>query len=533
MRLIAFTTALQQGDIVAARVTAAQIGALATSAQNKPYQLYIVAGRFASASIPNDANIFYQRILTEYPGSQYAGPDYAGFHLKWIVFTAALRNGDIAAARATAAQIESLSCSAANKPNQLYQLANQFEFRNFPQDANRLYQRILTEYPDSPFAGPDRAGFRIKWNAFAAALEQKDVTSARATAAEIETLAASPDKPHQLFLTANRFENKGYSDDANMFYQQIIAQYPASLYSGPDYAGFHIKWIAFAAALHKGDIATARATAPQIESLACSAESKPKQLYWVASEFETHSFREDANAFYEQVFTNFPDSSWGHKARIHKDCIDWLKYIDNNDLAAAKSSIPALKAKYVGDDLEMMLFLLGESSYLTGLKNNQTELFYQSASIFENEVSALDLCNNSRAAASYMEGLNYYGLGEYTQAATAFGRSYQSDPNFEFAFYCMYAVANCLDKARYIGKVTDINSTTVENSYMQFIDLYPGTDYTDCATLRLGEMYFDDQQVLKGLACYSRFVATCDQNDPRRIYAQNKLDYYGRRIEGD
>ncbi|MFA6426701.1 MAG: tetratricopeptide repeat protein [Phycisphaerae bacterium] len=477
IKLIALSQALSDNDIASARAIVEQTKSLASLPRHKPNQLFRMAQQFETKKLFADAVALYRQVIADYPDSPMAGPDNASFRVKYVACLLAKEKGDIAAVKTIAAEIKTLNASPQQKPGQLYSVGTLLESAGALQDALSAYRQVITEYPNSPAAGPDKAGFHIKYVAGFLAKKNGDTAAARTIAAEIKTLNASPQqKPGQLYSAGFLLESAGFLQDALSVYQDVISKYPDSPAAGPDKAGFHIKYVAGLLAKENGDIAAVKTIAAEIKTLNASPQQKPSQLYSAGKLFEIAGSWQDARLVYRQVITKYPDSPAAKKADIRNDCVVPLENICDGNLAVAISGTAAIKAKYAGSPAELtdMLFNIGETYYLEGQKNNQSEFFRQSAGLFENDVFSLTLNDTLKAAASYMLGLNYQQLGEYLKAADAFGKSYQADPKFEYADYCLFAVGRCYEKLLEQGSVSQTDAKAViAAQYLQLISEYP------------------------------------------------------------
>jgi TolA-binding protein len=372
-----------------------------------------------------------------------------------------------------------MSAFAEGAPSELYQQAIQLESSGKYTQALSAYQQVISQYPDDPMAGPDNAGFKVKYLNAIEATRTGDRNAVKTIAAEIMLLNTSPkEKPNQLYSAGVLFENSGFEQEALSAYQQVMSQHPDSLESSSDNAGFHIKYLAGVVATRKGDSDAVKNVSAEIRSLNTSPLVKPNHLYVAGVLLEGVRSWQDAQSVYQQIITEYPDTSWAQAARIHKDGVELLKSIYNGDIAAAKTGTAGLKAKYAGSSVELanMLITVGEAYYTVGMEHNKSEFFQQSISLFENESSSLELSGYYRAGAFYMLGLNYDHIEDYAKAAAAFANSYQTDPNFTYADYCLFAIGRCFEKM-VESKTISITQAkpSIERVYTEFIKKYPNS----------------------------------------------------------
>ena len=112
-----------------------------------------------------DALTLYNRVITDFAGNSFAGPDKASFRSKVVACRIALATGDITEARRIADDIKALPSSVQQKPEQLFSAGYYlFEQNDLFADAISFYDLVLANFPDSAAAGPDKAGFHKKYH---------------------------------------------------------------------------------------------------------------------------------------------------------------------------------------------------------------------------------------------------------------------------------------------------------------------------------------------------------------------------------
>ena len=88
----------------------------------------------------------------------------------------------------------------------------------------------------------------------------------------------------------------------------------------------------------------------------------------------------------------------------------------------------------------------------------------------------------------YALGLNLQGLQDYTEAAGAYARSYQQDPQFEYADYCLFAQGYCFEMLMVEGKIQRADAKTmIVTQYQEVISKFPESNYAKNAQEWLDE----------------------------------------------
>ncbi|HBR19065.1 MAG TPA: hypothetical protein DD726_02475 [Phycisphaerales bacterium] len=466
-----------------------------------------------------DALAHYNRICSEFPNDTFAGPDNAGYRAKLVACRIALEKGDAASAKEIAEQIRTLPSSAKQKPEQLYSTGCSFDTKKLFSDALSFYQQVLSEYPNSRFAGPDCAGYNTKRIAYGQALESGDIVEARKIADEIRNLASSPEeKPAQLYSTGYLFEAKRLFSDALPFYQDINSGYPDSQFAGANYAGFKAKEIALMMSLESGDIVEARKIADEIRNLASSPEEKPAQLFWTGCLFDTKKLFSDALSFYQQVLSEYPNSRFAGPdyAGYNIKRIAYGQALESDDIVEARRIADEIRNLASSPEEKInRLFRIAEGYYLEGEKLQNNELLNESIEMFGNEIPS-DPNNNLAAARFYMLGLNYWQLGEYFDAADAFETSIEADPNQMFAGDMHWLISDSYEKLKAAGDVNAVEADPIiEWGYQTLFDNYPNCNIIDYAAMRLSQINLDKGNEVAACGYYCWLLMKND--DPNGI----------------
>ena len=392
---------------------------------------------------------------------------------------------------------------AAEDANSLYQQAYGLEREGKFADAMALYSRVCTEFAGDPFAGPDKAGYRVKYIACNRALKNGDMAAAKKIAEEIRVLPCSAEqKPYQLYWTGRLFEGKGLFADALAFYNQVMAEYPKALESGPDKAGFYVKYIACKMALKNGDIAAAKKIAEEIRVLPCSAEQKPSQLYETGRLFEEKAMlsgeeRDNAGELFdvcarlyrEIVESEYASGNGGYSKLVEIDSkvIEIWRFISVGDIAAAETAIDKLRTDFsTHPKFSNFAILIAEKCTAEGLnigveQEAGNKLFCISTALMEKDVLGGISGKNNEGWAYYNEAWVYYFVGQnynmltnYPKAVQYFARAMDINPNFNRAWQCLLTMGLCYEKMAKNGDMPKVDALdAAKKSYQMLLEKNP------------------------------------------------------------
>ncbi|MDD5134218.1 MAG: tetratricopeptide repeat protein, partial [Phycisphaerae bacterium] len=191
----------------------------------KAHELYAAANQLEEAKNFDQAQALYLQVLKEYPLSEFA----AGARLHYSRFNvlAQLADGNDVNSLAEIKNIEANFEKHPDFPWYLYGIANQYEELKKDNEANSIYGRILAQFPDSPVADDARLHF-LRYKVLKLIADGNEVEAQT----EIENIEVDfenhPDWPWYLYGIGNQYEEIEDDNEADLLYQQILAQYPDS-----------------------------------------------------------------------------------------------------------------------------------------------------------------------------------------------------------------------------------------------------------------------------------------------------------------
>lgn len=128
------------------------------------------------------------------------------------------------------------------------------------------------------------------------------------------------------------------------------------------------------------------------------------------------------------------------------------------------------------DNLGHYLILIAEEYYSAGQNTGDREQHVKSIKLFERLLPAIAQKKEYAAIAHYTIGLGYQQMEDYVRAADAFANSYQADPKFKYAAYCLYAQGRGYDEMIHRGQIPwDEGKKQMRLIFEKIVTVHPST----------------------------------------------------------
>jgi TolA-binding protein len=193
-----------------------------------PEMLYWIAGRFQQYEGFEGAKQICEQIIRDNPDSPWAKK--ARMNKAMSEAISLVVSGKYAEAKATMAKMTDDFGANPELPEMLYWITERFQRLDRFEDAKQLYQQIIQNFPDSPWADKSKL-FIARINATSLIISQNYNEAKTAIDKMIADFKDNPDLPEALYWITERYEWADKLDEARGVYQQIIQKFPDSLYA--------------------------------------------------------------------------------------------------------------------------------------------------------------------------------------------------------------------------------------------------------------------------------------------------------------
>jgi TolA-binding protein len=243
-------------------------------------------------------------------------------------------------------------------PEMLYWIAEKYKRVDRFEDAKVLYQQIVKDFPDSPWA--DKAGFCIARADLMILFMAQDYSAASAALEKLTVdFAEHPDLPEALYWITERYERVDRFEEAKRLYQKINQDYQDNPWVNKAKMG-HSR-ASIKSLIVSRNYNQAKAALDKFIADFAGNPDLPESLYWITERFEREDRFEDAKRNYQQIIQNYPYHQYAKKARLGISRAEVKQLVASQKFGQAKKALGKLIADFKGHpDLAESLYWITE-----------------------------------------------------------------------------------------------------------------------------------------------------------------------------
>jgi TolA-binding protein len=446
-----------------------------------PEALYWITERYERTDRLEDAKRNYQQIMQNYPSSSWAGTAKLGVSRAEVKSLIAAQNYN----RAEEA-LEKLIADFSERPDlpeALYWITERYERTDRFEDAKRTYQRIIQNYPDSPWAGT--AKLAISRAEVKSLIVSQNYDQANTALNKMVTdFSEHPDLPEALYWITERYERASKFENAQLNYKRIIEIYPGSPWASKAELGFSRAEVMSLIASQKYKRANNALNKMIIDF--SSHPDLPETLYWITERYERTDRFEDAKHNYQRIIRNYPHSPWASKAKLGVPKAEILSFIVSQEHARAEETLDKMAADFNDHpDLPEAIFAIGDEYYKLAFnpaddpklpKTDNKAYFQRALTIWKRIIEGLPETIPTVTANAYRSSAECYRrLEQYPQALEHYQIEVNNWPdNNENAWWALYNIGLCYQKMEAEGAISESEANQKTRlAYQQLLEKYP------------------------------------------------------------
>jgi len=196
-------------------------------------------------------------------------------------------------------------------PETLYWVAERFKRFDRFEDAKLLYQRIVDNYPESPWAA--KAGFAVARADVMLLFLAGDYSGVNESLDKLAVdFAGNPDLPEALYWITERFERQSRFAEAGQNYERIVRDYPYSQFAASAKLGASKAEIM--GLVMSGQYEQAGEALDKLSADFAGHPDLPWALYWIGERYERAGRPYEALNVYRRIAEDYPSSTYAEKA---------------------------------------------------------------------------------------------------------------------------------------------------------------------------------------------------------------------------
>jgi len=485
---------IKAGDYSAAETQIAQILEDFSDLSSMPGALYHIARRYQWSREYERAESIHQELIRRYPDSDMA--DRARLDMARAGIPALVKGGDFDTAGTELDKLLQDFSGNSGLPLVLYGIAKEYEVRVKYEKAGEIYQKIIQQYPDSPYAGQARFDFpRTKILSL--------VESGNDTAADtefdkfVQEFSAHPKLPNAIYDIARKYEWLREYEKAKTLYTQITGSYPDS--SAASDAQLGISRINTLLPIEAGDYDTAGAELEKLAEGFQNDQGLPETLWHIAKAYQREMEYQRCQAVLQQIIQQYPESSYAAKARTGLAVVNVLLLNKMGDYAVADAAVDSLIADFNDpSELTAAIYQIEEGYYnkafTYGKPTRQDHL--SAVTAWEKLMAKLPDFSYDNPDINYFIACSYYQLARYETAIGYYKKVALNWPDSgSYAWGNLDLMEKCYQGLVQTGLIAQtLAETLIEQSFDAIIENSPKSISAKYACQKLGRKNFDTSQ---------------------------------------
>jgi len=317
-----------------------------------PCALYWIGRRYEWSKNDDQARNIYQQVIQNYPSNEYAAKCRLSLATQDVLSLIISAKYDPAREA-----VDKLLADFANEPDlaeTLYWVARRYGWSDKYEEEKNLYQKIIQNHPDNPFANKARLGF-ARADVLSLILS-KNFDQGQTALTQLQTdFAAHPDLPDALYWVAERYRWAHKWEDAKDLYQKVVQDYPNSPAAGRARIG--LSRVEVLALIGSDDYAAAKKALDKLVTDFAANPDLPETLYWIAEDFRWANQYETAKSTYLHIIENYPACSYASGARLGFSVANICSLISLGQIEEAQAATEKMKTEFAGcPDLPDVLY---------------------------------------------------------------------------------------------------------------------------------------------------------------------------------
>ncbi len=423
------------------------------------------------------ADAIFETIITNYPGTEVALRSQKGLVIVYIQ-TQRIYDAEAALKKLTA------DFATYPEPNDvaqaLFGIARQYEWSAKYKDANKVYQQILDEQPQSWYVNRADLGAE-RTNIQYLITIGKDEKAASATDKLAVDFAGHADLPQTIFDIAKRYEWSHKYEQANELYLHFVRAYPDSPAAGK--VPLTLLRTNIESLIAAGKETEAQGAIEKLISDYSKHPDLPGALEKIARKYEWTGRYERARSLYQQIAEQYPDSSYAGTARLEDLKVNILQLIEAGNDKAAQAGLDKLAADFKDSrSLALAVSRIAEQYQIIALRkeNEGTASSEETGDYLSKAITIWErVINEYQDKVVVPQSCCYAGdcyrkLGEYEKSAECYRKVADYYPGNSKAWHALFMVGRNYEDLEKSGAISKSEAyVEIKAAYEQVIEKYP------------------------------------------------------------
>lgn len=395
-----------------------------------PDMLFWIAARYQQVESFDNAKQIYEQVIRDFPDSPWAGK--AKLSNAQSESMSLIVSGKYTDAKAAIDKMASDFAGNTDLPTALYWSAVKFNQIDRFDEAKQVYQKIVDNFPDSPWAG--KAKFCItRADATLLIINGDYQKASNALDKLISDFTGNSDLPEAVYWIAERYERLLRTEDAKKTYQRVIDLFPYNTFAKRAKLG--ISRADATNLVESKDYNNANTAIDKMVSDFATNPDLPETLYWLAERYKAQNRTAEAVRLNQIIVQKYPASPWAGKGNLNLTREKIISLIASQNYELSKAALDKFMTDFAGNpQLPEAIFWIAERYQRFDRFDDAKQIFQQIIDKFPNSPWA----DKSKTWLSRINVLSLIVAQDYDNAKAAlaqFTTGFANTPDFPEAIY--------------------------------------------------------------------------------------------------
>jgi len=402
---------IEQANYAEAQVQTQKLIASYPEHPDLPETLLWIAEAYFWSGKHDQAKEMHQQIIQSFPGSSTARKAQLAYSRTEVL--SLIGSNKLEQAEGALDKLVSDFSGHPDLPETLYWIAEGYKWSGAHDQAKRVHQQVIQNYPDSSWAGKAKLGISMT-NALSLIVSRDYSQAEEAVNKLVSDFSGHQDLPETLYRIADGYFWSGNYDRAENWHQYVIQNFPDSPQA--DNSKLAYAKTEVLSLLDSNELEQAEEALDKLAADFAGHLDLPETLFRIAEAYFWSGKHDQAKNWHQYVIQNFPGSPQANNSKLAYARTEVLFLLDSNELEQADEALDRLVIDFAGHpDLPQTLCWIAEGYEWSG-RYEQAESVYQQ--VIQNYPDS-SWVGKARLGISSIDVMSLIMSGDYSQAEAA------------------------------------------------------------------------------------------------------------------
>ena len=319
----------------------------------------------------DQAEQLYQSVISEYGNTDHA--DQAVIWSKWLDVFSLIEDKDYDNAQELTDSLLAQDKDKAVVAEMLFTAAEFYRWAGQFEKATTLYDKVVSDYSTDTFA--QKAQLVKSWVETFSLVEGDNYSQVLSVVNQLKQSDCEEiDSAQAIFSIAQHYRWLNKLSEANNIYQEVVNTYPNSDFT--DKAMWYVLWSDVFTKIDENKESEAKVILDQISADYSDHQDWPEMIFRLADRYRWLADFENADKYYKQLISDYPQSEYADKTRIISLQVQVLTAFDAGNYSKVEEITNNLLSNYYdSNQLPEILYSIAERYRWQGRYDKVQQLY--------------------------------------------------------------------------------------------------------------------------------------------------------------